>query len=164
MVSNNINEDGKEINKGSLTKEYKTDDIIVYWTPSLCAHSKNCIHGSPEVFDLEKRPWINMKMAVSEQIIKTIDKCPTGALKYKLTVNSNVDKVLAQGSGSVDYRSSQPSTVEIELVKNGPIIVKGQSRLVDSEGTLMMEGDQMALCRCGLSKNYPFCDGSHAKK
>ncbi len=50
---------------------------------------------------------------------------------------------------------------EIKLAKNGPLLVKGPVELVNSDGTKLETKENFALCRCGQSKNKPFCDGSH---
>ncbi len=55
--------------------------------------------------------------------------------------------------------------VTIRVSKNGPLIVKGPVRLEGADGeawTDLPEGTNVALCRCGLSKLKPFCDGAHA--
>ena len=47
---------------------------------------------------------------------------------------------------------------------NGPFLVEGSFDLVDSQGnafTLNPDKPAIALCRCGASKNRPFCDGAH---
>jgi CDGSH-type Zn-finger protein len=36
-------------------------------------------------------------------------------------------------------------------------------RILDGDGTIVFEGEKVALCRCGGSANKPFCDGTHAK-
>lgn len=47
---------------------------------------------------------------------------------------------------------------------NGPYLVQGPVRLVDAQGKeFPVQGETIALCRCGSSQNKPFCDGSHAK-
>ncbi len=46
---------------------------------------------------------------------------------------------------------------------DGPYIVKGQFRLVDSAGKEFQVKATAALCRCGQSENKPFCDGSHGR-
>lgn len=51
--------------------------------------------------------------------------------------------------------------VKIVLAKNGPILVNGPVQLEDAEGEKIDAGDTFALCRCGKSKNKPFCDGTH---
>ena len=53
--------------------------------------------------------------------------------------------------------------VEISVLDNGPVIVKGDFSLVDGAQQPYPQQNQVALCRCGASANKPFCDGAHAK-
>jgi 3-phenylpropionate/trans-cinnamate dioxygenase ferredoxin subunit len=53
--------------------------------------------------------------------------------------------------------------VTIDIIKNGPFIVKGTVELRDSEGKSYPVEQRMALCRCGASTEKPFCDGTHSK-
>ena len=55
------------------------------------------------------------------------------------------------------------ANTEINVVENGPIIVKGAVTVHDSAGNAYdLKGKEMvALCRCAHSANAPFCDGSH---
>lgn len=50
----------------------------------------------------------------------------------------------------------------IKVTKGGPLLVAGEFKLVLSSGEEKTM-DKAALCRCGASKNKPFCDGSHTK-
>jgi CDGSH-type Zn-finger protein len=53
--------------------------------------------------------------------------------------------------------------VTIKALQNGPYEVAGGARLFDYRGKEYQE-DQfppLYLCRCGQSKNKPFCDGTH---
>lgn len=52
---------------------------------------------------------------------------------------------------------------EIKFLDNGPIVATGVT-LVDGEGNQMESKSEVYLCRCGLSNNKPFCDGSHKEK
>lgn len=53
----------------------------------------------------------------------------------------------------------------IKVRDNGPYLVTGEFKLRDSEGNeFKVEGENMALCRCGQSANKPFCDGTHRDK
>lgn len=142
-------------------KEYKTEDLIVYWNLPICSHSGKCTAMMPWVFSPDKRPWICLDGADPLEVIKTIDKCPTGALRYRLTENSKVDPSLAQGPGWADYKVSEPAIVQIRIVKDGPLLVKGPVRILDPDGNSIRECESMVLCRCGKTKNPPFCDGSH---
>ncbi|MCA9241640.1 MAG: CDGSH iron-sulfur domain-containing protein [Planctomycetales bacterium] len=56
------------------------------------------------------------------------------------------------------------SEVRIRMRPSGPFVVEGPFTLVDSEGNefpLNPDKPAIALCRCGESKNRPFCDGAH---
>lgn len=141
-------------------REYRTEDLIVYWNLSQCSHSGKCVAMMPLVFSPDKRPWICLDGADPLEVIRTIDQCPTGALRYQLTENSKIDPELARGPGWIGYKA-EPAAVQLRMVKNGPLLVKGPARIVDAEGNLIRECDSMVLCRCGKTKNPPFCDGSH---
>lgn len=51
--------------------------------------------------------------------------------------------------------------VSIKVLDNGPLYVSGPVDLLDGAGNRITTGAQFALCRCGGSKNKPFCDGTH---
>ena len=53
--------------------------------------------------------------------------------------------------------------VKLEVRLNGPVRVYGPFELVDQDGNsfTLPEGQWVSLCRCGISKNKPFCDTSH---
>jgi CDGSH-type Zn-finger protein len=54
-------------------------------------------------------------------------------------------------------------TVQIKVKENGPLVVSGPITIVDVEGNEypLPAGTSYALCRCGASRNKPFCDKSH---
>jgi CDGSH-type Zn-finger protein len=49
---------------------------------------------------------------------------------------------------------------------DGPLICKGDTdiTLQNADAEVILKSKEFALCRCGLSKNKPFCDGSHKKE
>jgi CDGSH-type Zn-finger protein len=56
------------------------------------------------------------------------------------------------------------SEVSIRIRDNGPLVVEGTVRVTDAEGTVYTIAPgkpSIALCRCGMSANKPFCDGAH---
>jgi CDGSH-type Zn-finger protein len=54
------------------------------------------------------------------------------------------------------------ATAEIKVRDDGPYKVTGPVRIVDVDGGVFEVGEgPVALCRCGLSKDKPFCDASH---
>jgi CDGSH-type Zn-finger protein len=56
---------------------------------------------------------------------------------------------------------SEGGPLQIKRAPNGPLLVKGNLQLVSASGRIAWTGTKAALCRCGQSKNKPFCDGSH---
>ena len=145
-------------------KEYKNNHVIVHWFPELCAHPGTCLRLLPEVFNLKQRPWVNVNAAEPEDIISTIDKCPSGALRYSLPEGSKVDPQIANGVGNIDFEKSNPAAVKIRVNANGPLLIEGPTVVIGLDGKPLKEGSKMALCRCGLSGNRPFCDGAHSKQ
>ena len=55
---------------------------------------------------------------------------------------------------------------KVFVSNNGPLRIEGDFTMVDAEGKEFGLGGRttIGLCRCGLSENKPFCDGSHAKQ
>jgi len=52
--------------------------------------------------------------------------------------------------------------VNIKVRESGPYLVRGKVTLTDADGSqYTIEGENVALCRCGGSHTKPFCDGSH---
>ena len=61
-------------------------------------------------------------------------------------------------------RYAQMADVKITVRKNGSLKIEGPIELYDADGNafpLDPSKPAIALCRCGASKNAPFCDGSH---
>jgi uncharacterized Fe-S cluster protein YjdI len=65
-------------------RTYSNGEIEVLWDQSKCIHSANCVDGLPAVFDPKKRPWIAIDRARSDAITAAIDRCPSGALSYRV--------------------------------------------------------------------------------
>lgn len=62
-------------------RQYTTQDgLTVYWNSDLCTHCENCWRSLPSVFDPNRRPWVDANGASSEEIMKAVDACPSGAI------------------------------------------------------------------------------------
>ena len=59
---------------------YENEDITVFWDSDKCRHAKVCVTQSPTVFNINRRPWIDIGGAKSAEIWQTVEKCPSGAL------------------------------------------------------------------------------------
>lgn len=126
------------------TDDYVGKKIVIHDNRGICSHAGFCTDGLPKVFQMGVEPWINPDAETVERIIGTIRKCPSGALSY------SVDGVL------YDKFSEHP---EIKITEDGPYFVRGAIELHDKDHPESEE--HCALCRCGHSKNKPFCDGQH---
>ena len=137
-------------------KEYTNAKITVVWKRGICIHSENCWRGLVSVFNPKNRPWVNMEGATTEEIIRQVEKCPSGALTwYKKDASKEV--------GSDRFEASATHPVHIEVVPNGPIRVSGNVDITHSDGRIEKREGLTALCRCGQSSNKPFCDGTHKR-
>jgi uncharacterized Fe-S cluster protein YjdI len=70
-------------------KSYSNGEIIVHWKPAVCIHSGNCARGLPPVFKPRERPWIMLEHATTEEIVRTVEHCPSGALAWTLETQKN---------------------------------------------------------------------------
>ena len=64
----------------------------------------------------------------------------------------------------VEADAEPDARATITPYRDGPLIVRGDFRLVDQDGVEIDPGRQtIALCRCGKSGIKPFCDGTHKR-
>ena len=131
-------------------KEYESTDLTVVWEAEKCIHSEKCFKGLSSVFNPNERPWVNVEGATDEVIRKQIDQCPSGALSYKLK---------GSASGATEISDEQI----VEVAKNGPLMVYGNIKVKNPDGSESSKSRVTASCRCGASSNKPYCDGSHKK-
>lgn len=109
-------------------------------------HLCRCTDNLPKVFLQGKEPWIDPNGADPKKIARVIRMCPSGALSYEW---------------GGEYFNAWGGERQITFVKNATLEVRGEVELNDEEGNVPQTCDHYALCRCGGSKNKPFCDGTH---
>jgi CDGSH-type Zn-finger protein len=120
--------------------------ITIHDNRSICAHAGTCTDNLKSVFRMGEEPWIDPNGASVEEIIATIRKCPSGALSYSI--------------GDVEHRDQERAPM-VTVMNDGPYAITGGVELL---GVPFAEGssrEHYSLCRCGGSKNKPFCDGTH---
>lgn len=66
-----------------VVKRYSNGEVAVIWQPALCIHSAVCVGGLPKVFHPQERPWITVEHATTDELIKQVDQCPSGALSWE---------------------------------------------------------------------------------
>ena len=133
-------------------KEYSNKEVKVLWDPEKCIHARECVKGLPEVFCRDSTPSIVRfaRGGASEEIMKIVDRCPSGALTSK-----RWDRKMGKSVNS--------PCAKIKVMKNGPLLVEGGCSLVDNEGKELAGRGSYALCRCGRSGKKPLCDGTHTR-
>ncbi|MCG8605628.1 CDGSH iron-sulfur domain-containing protein [bacterium] len=131
---------------GDKRENYEGKKITIHDNRGICAHAGRCTDGLATVFRLNEEPWIHPVAASADEIIATIQKCPSGALSY------SIDKVEHRD------RDGEPA---IFVAPNGPYVVSGAPDLIDTARAEGASREHFTMCRCGGSKNKPFCDGTH---
>ncbi len=87
-----------------------------------------------------------MTAATSEEIVALVRECPSKALSIK----------------GVKFKEEDRSDIEITLIPKGPLIVKGGATVKNRKATETFT-ETVSFCRCGRSKGFPYCDGTHAQ-
>ncbi len=129
------------------TYSFEGETLTVHYQSKRCIHAAECVNGLPAVFDPDKRPWIQVDNADAASVIEVVGACPTGALQCE--------------GPAADEDDSELGPNIVSIVEGGPVYVSGNVRIVDSDGELVLHDTRVALCRCGQSRNRPFCDNSH---
>lgn len=124
--------------------DYIGEEITIHDDRGICSHAGYCTDGLPKVFKMGIEPWIDPNGETVDKIIETIKKCPSGALSYSID--------------GVKYDSYYDDE-EIVVTKDGPYGIRGSIELIDADEPATK--DHYTLCRCGHSKNKPFCSGQH---
>jgi uncharacterized Fe-S cluster protein YjdI len=138
-------------------KKYTNGEITVFWQPIKCIHATTCYRELIDVFNPRKRPWVNMNGASTEEIIRVVKLCPTQALTYKLNKDIDADKQAEVNA------EAQESNAEARIMEDGPLVLKGGFVIIDTDGRELRHLKMSSLCRCGASRNLPYCDGTHRK-
>jgi CDGSH-type Zn-finger protein len=127
-------------------ESYEGEKITIHDNRGICAHAGRCTDGLPSVFRLKEEPFVDPRGASAEEIVETVRKCPSGALSVTID--------------DVEHRDEEGPPA-IFVAPNGPYVVTGGPELLDTSRGEGSSTEHFTLCRCGGSKNKPFCDGSH---
>jgi uncharacterized Fe-S cluster protein YjdI len=68
--------------KANGYKQYRGKDIDIYYNIDKCTHAGFCVQGNSSVFEVGRRPWVLPDNGEAQQLADTINKCPSGALKF----------------------------------------------------------------------------------
>jgi CDGSH-type Zn-finger protein/uncharacterized Fe-S cluster protein YjdI len=128
---------------GNSDNVARSDEIEITFDVDRCIHARRCVLGAPAVFLANVQgPWLHPETDSVEHLVHIAQSCPSGAITYRRL------------DGGPDEAAPQVNTVELR--QNGPYA---------AHATLQIDGQpclyRATLCRCGKSKNKPFCDNSH---
>jgi CDGSH-type Zn-finger protein len=127
---------------------YAGKRITIHDNRSVCAHAGRCTDGLPKTFRSDMEPFVDPNVDAVERIIETVNRCPSGALSYSI-------EALAD-----DPQQVAPTAEPAILVTPGPYAVTGNIA-IDQPMNRGASPHRFTLCRCGGSKNKPYCDGTH---
>ena len=125
---------------------YAGTEVTIHDNRGICQHAGFCTDNLAAVFKLHQDPWIEPNGARAEAIIGQVRQCPSGALSYSVRGTEHRDQNRPPG---------------ITVSKDGPYRVTGRVDLKTEPWAEGASKEHYALCRCGGSKNKPFCDGTH---
>jgi CDGSH-type Zn-finger protein/uncharacterized Fe-S cluster protein YjdI len=108
-----------------------------------CIHARFCVTGAPTVFLANVQgPWIHPDTIDVERLAAISQECPSGAIQYRR---------------KDDRPDEAPPPVNLAAIReSGPYGFRGELH-IDGKPA----GFRATLCRCGASRNKPFCDSSH---
>lgn len=123
----------------------KGKDVSITFNAKKCIHARNCVLSQPDIFKAGvEGQWIFPDAGDVEDIVVLAQGCPSGAIEYE------------RHDGGKNEPKPRVNTARI--LENGPIAIKAN---IEMDGTPMC--NRLTLCRCGHSKNKPYCDGSHSE-
>lgn len=140
--------DSANLDDGSKDKrvDYVGKEITIHDNRGICAHSGFCTDNLRAVWASKRTPWIDPNAAGADEIVAVVRMCPSSALSYSI--------------GDVEHRDQERGPA-IYVSKDGPYYVTGGIELTEATWGEGASREHYTLCRCGESKNKPFCDGTH---
>jgi CDGSH-type Zn-finger protein/uncharacterized Fe-S cluster protein YjdI len=127
--------------------DYSGTQADVRWDGRLCIHIGECGRANNDLFVSGREPWCQPDCASPDEVVDVVRRCPTGALTFTRKDGGSGESAQAENVVSVMY--------------NGPLYIRGDLEIDGVAEDMPGVHFRAALCRCGQSKNKPFCDNSH---
>jgi CDGSH-type Zn-finger protein/uncharacterized Fe-S cluster protein YjdI len=124
--------------------EYDGEEVEVTYDAERCIHVRACVEGLPDVFDVDRRPWVDPDAAEADEVARVVERCPAGALAH-------------------DAGEAPPARNAVVVVEDGPVHLRGDLDVRTATGDPVTRETRLAVCRCGRSGTRPLCDGSHER-
>jgi CDGSH-type Zn-finger protein/uncharacterized Fe-S cluster protein YjdI len=129
-------------------EEVRGRDVTIRFEARRCIHSRHCVLGQPNVFRANvEGPWIHPDAASAEDVALVAQACPSGAITYERNDGAPGEPL--------------PEVNIVRVRENGPLAIQADLRVVGPDSIVDSTHQRATLCRCGASKNKPWCDSSH---
>ena len=126
-------------------EEVRGTKVVIRFDGGKCIHSRHCVVDRPDVFVPNvDGAWIHPDHATPDGVAEIARNCPSGAITFER---------LDGGANEV-----APPVNVVRVRENGPLAFHAELDIAGHGSAL-----RATLCRCGASKNKPFCDGSHTQ-
>jgi CDGSH-type Zn-finger protein/uncharacterized Fe-S cluster protein YjdI len=126
-----------------MSETVKGQAITITFDAKRCIHARQCVLGAPSVFKANTpSDWIFPDTLDANRLAAVAEQCPSGAITYE------------RGDGGT--QEAPPPVNVLRVRENGPYAFAAALTLKGETA-----GFRATLCRCGASKNKPYCDGSH---
>lgn len=117
---------------------------------ALCAFARFC--------DPNGQVWNQVERSddahVHAQFVRQVNNCPSGRLvAWDRRTGEPIEQALPVSIGLIEDPAQGVS---------GPLWLRGGIAVIAADGFAWEVRNRVTLCRCGGSKNKPFCDGTHA--
>ena len=123
-------------------------EATIHFDAQRCVHSRACVLSHPDVFVPNVQgAWIHPDAQPVDELMHIAKSCPSGAIR--VFRNS--------GAAVVAESDVSPLVNTVRVRENGPLAVEAELQI----GGVAQASPRATLCRCGASKNKPYCDGSH---
>ncbi len=126
---------------------YDGEEADVQWDGRLCIHVGECGRADNNLFVGGRQPWCQPDRVSVEEVADVVARCPSGALTYT-----------RKDGGPEEVPDSENV---VSVMYNGPLYLRGALEVDGAAEDMVGVQFRAALCRCGQSKNKPFCDNSH---
>ena len=129
----------------SAVEEARGKNLLLRFEAKRCIHARHCVLGAPRVFLANVQgQWLFPDEASVESLVAISHACPSGAITYQ------------RFDGGAN--ETPPPVNLLRVRENGPYALHADLRIASLPALT-----RATLCRCGASKNKPFCDGSHTE-
>lgn len=119
------------------------EDLTLVVDMKRCIHSRFCVTGAPKTFIANvEGEWLHPDETPCDLLVEIAHACPSGAIGYRR--NDGRPDEGAPNVNMMRVRENGPNAI------HAPLTVAGKA-----------DGFRATFCRCGASKNKPWCDGSH---